>query len=214
MYIRPQVPWHHRVPFSFRSHDAMKRAAPASAQPRERARRRLAPLTIETIRASNPRLEDVMGARALLRPIARLHTLLNPGCWHPDEPPLASIDGIVDALCGDGPSSISSDGDRRCWERASAANPRDLMLFTPESTPQMLAAALHAGLFPFATAVACPGRPLEARGLLNLELSGPEVSRQDGDPGGRNAMTQLGPPASRLPHRAIPPARAAVIPSL
>ena len=59
------------------------------------------------------------------------------------------------------------------------------MLYTTDASPDLLAAAVFAGFFPFASEYSFPGRPLAERGLLNLELGGPECDVRDGDPGGR-----------------------------
>jgi Leu/Phe-tRNA-protein transferase len=100
------------------------------------------------------------------------------------------------------------------WERESAitASPRDLQLFTLDTSPEMLAAALFAGFFPFASEFAFPGRPLQERGLLNLELAGPEIDWQEGDAGGRLVLDLSESSTDRLMlgKRSIKTVRAAV----
>ena len=49
----------------------------------------------------------------------------------------------------------------------------------------MLAAALHAGFFAFGSEFSFPGRSLEERALLNLELGGPAREPSGEDTGGR-----------------------------
>ena len=163
-----------------------KRAAshpPSGESPRERTRR-VVPLGLEAIRKANPDLEDEQGPRALLRPVAGLKTkdLLGPDGWYTEAAPLAHLDRVVDALCGvpaDNHHETGMEekaaggaGTAGLWERRSAvvASPRDLQLYTLDASAQMLAAALHAGFFVFASEFSMPGRPLEQRGIINLEV--------------------------------------------
>ena len=152
------------------------RSAASSPPPRKR---RLVPLNLASIRSANPELDDEQGPRAHLKPLGSLVSLLEN--WQKDAAALRALDAVVDALCGVVDSRNSS------WERKSRLKvvPCDLQLFTLDCSTDMLAAACYAGFFCFASEFAYPGRPLEQRGLLNLELAGPEVDRQEGDPGGR-----------------------------
>jgi hypothetical protein len=163
-----------------------KRAAshpPSGEPPRERTRR-VVPFGLEAIRQANPDLEDEQGPRALLRPVAGLKTkdLLGPDGWYAEAAPLAHLDRVVDALCeapaddhherGMEEKAAGGAGAAGLWERRSVvvASPRDLQLYTLDTSAQMLAAALHAGFFVFASEFSMPGRPLEQRGMINLEV--------------------------------------------
>ena len=121
---------------------------------------------LAAVRRANPELEDEQGPRAHLLPLDGLEDLLGPGGWSREAAPLAALDRVVDALCG-APSD-----DLKMWERLSpvAASPRDLQLYTFDASAQLLAAALHAGFFVFASEFSFPGRPLEQRGVINLEV--------------------------------------------
>ena len=187
----------------------MRHGTHVEAEMPAKRRRRLARITLETLRAANPKLDDEQGARAHLKPITGIGLLLQPNAWHPTASPLLALDAVVDALCG----HTTNDG-RDWWERASRRRvvPRDLQLFSLDSSAEMLAAAMYAGFFPFASEFACAGRPLAERGLLNLELAGPEVNRQDGDPGGRLVL-DLSPGSAqqlRIGKRSIKKVRRAV----
>ena len=159
---------------------------------RPKRQRKLPPLSLESIRRANPSLDDDQCSRAYLKPVSGIDSLLLPGHWSAAVPALQMLDKIVDALCGDAEA-------RHYWQRTSRTrvSPRDLQLFTVDTSAEMLAAALHAGFFPFASEFAFPGRPLAARGLLNLELGGPEIDRVHDDPGGRLVL-DLSPAADRL----------------
>ena len=186
-------------------------AAEASsfAAPSKRSRRALPQPRLDAIRAANPDLEDEQGARAHLLPLQEIDLLLQPGCWRPDASALQQLDLAVDLMCG----KELTIADRRLWERTSRlpADPRDLQLFTLDSSPEMLAAALWSGFFPFASEYAFAGRALASRGLLNLELGGPEVDRQEGDPGGRLVLdlSQGSPDRLTLGKRSIKKVRSA-----
>ena len=197
--------------FQCRGKCSAKRAAsepPAAAALRTRARRHV-PLRLEAIRNANPQLEDEQGPRAHLRPLHSLSQLLVHGGWSEDAAPLKALDRVVDALC-----SAAADDWQEMWERTSRtpASPRDLQLFTLDVSPEMLAAALFAGFFPFASEFAFPGRPLQERGLINLELGGPEVDRHESDPGGRLVLDLSDGSTDRLVvgKRCIKTVRAAV----
>ena len=160
--------------------------------PRAKRLRAVRNLTLEEIRESNPELDDEQGARAFLWPIGSLAGLLDDPAWT-ERGALHILDRAVDVLSG-------VDTDASHWERASPASVEacDLQLFTLDTSPEMLAAASFAGFFTFASEFRFPGRPLEHRGLLNLELGGPEVTRQDGDPGGRLVLDLSPGSADRL----------------
>ena len=197
--------------FQYRGKCRAKRAAsepPAAAALRTRARRHV-PLRLEAIRDANPQLEDEQGPRAHLRALHGLSQLLVHGGWSEDAVPLKALDRVVDALCG-----AAADDWQEMWERTSRtpASPCDLQLFTLDVSPEMLAAALFAGFFPFASEFAFPGRPLQERGLINLELGGPEVDRREGDPGGRLVLDLSDGSTDRLVvgKRCIKTVRAAV----
>ncbi len=200
-----------RAHFQYRGKCRAKRAAsqpPAAAALRTRARRHV-PIRLEAIRDANPQLEDEQGPRAHLGALNGLSKLLVHGGWREDAAPLKALDRVVDALCG-----AAADNGQEMWERTSRtpASPRDLQLFTLDVSPEMLAAALFAGFFPFASEFAFPGRPLQERGLINLELGGPEVDRREGDPGGRLVLDLSDGSTDRLVvgKRCIKTVRAAV----
>lgn len=160
--------------------------------PRAKRLRAVRNLTLEEIRESNPELDDEQGARAFLWPIGSLAGLLDDPAWT-ERGALHILDRAVDVLSG-------VDTDASHWERASPASVEacDLQLFTLDTSPEMLAAASFAGFFTFASEFRFPGCPLEHRGLLNLELGSPEVTRQDGDPGGRLVLDLSPGSADRL----------------
>jgi hypothetical protein len=65
------------------------------------------------------------------------------------------------------------------------AHPTALQYYSADASPSLLAAALHAGFFAFGSEFRCPGRGLAERGLLNLELGGPEREPRGEEVGGR-----------------------------
>ena len=93
------------------------------------------------------------------------------------------FDEIVDELAGL-PTSAAVAA-RYVRVSAQSMPPTKLQLYTLDDSPAMLAAALHAGFFVFGSEFELPRRPLEERGLTNLELGGPEIEPQGEDPGGR-----------------------------
>ena len=138
----------------------------------KRARRAAPPLSLAQIRGANPELEDEQGARAYLLPRNREKSLIR--------------------MRVDAPAAPTRRGH---GSESRTVSPRDLQLYTLDSSAEMLAVALFAGFFPFASEFAFPGRRLEERGLLNLELGGPEVDVREGDPGGRLVL-ELSPASS------------------
>jgi hypothetical protein len=161
---------------------------------RGRKRRRLSPLSLEAIRAANEDLDDVQGARAYLKPLPHVHTLSS--AWQPD----ATMDAIVDVLSGvqDKAGSVQCMWERKRGSRGRV-NPRDLQLYTLDFSPENLAAALWAGFFVFGSEYSFVARPLEERGLMNFELAGPEVKRDDAvDPSGRLILDLSPGSAQRL----------------
>ena len=165
-------------------------------EPLPRKRPRIArPLSLEDIRRWNPRLDDEQGPRAHLRPLAGLAGLLDDPAWT-TRPAVHALDLVVDALAGTNTGREAT----AHWHRVSrqAVAERDLQLFSLDCSAEMLAASMWAGFFPFASEFRFPGRPLEQRGLLNLELGGPEIDRVDGDPGGRVVLDLSPESADRL----------------
>ena len=65
------------------------------------------------------------------------------------------------------------------------ASEEALQLYSVDASPSLLAAALRAGFFAFGSEFEYPGRGLADRGLLNLELAGPEREPQGEEVGGR-----------------------------
>ena len=124
--------------------------------PAKRARTSTA-LSISAIRRANPTLDDEQGPRAQLLAA----------------PTVDSLDAAADYLCG----THAQHAVLVSRKSATAASPSELMLYTTDDSAEMLAAAIHAGFFCFASEFRMKGRRLEARGLLNLELAGPTSSR-------------------------------------
>jgi hypothetical protein len=61
------------------------------------------------------------------------------------------------------------------WESVFPVSSRDLPLFTLDTSPEILVTVLFEDFFPFVSEFVFPDRPLQERGLINLELAGPEI---------------------------------------
>ena len=144
--------------------------------PSKRARTSSA-LSISAIRRANPKLDDEQGPRAQL-----LAASTND-----------SLDEEADYLCGHAQHAALV-----ARKSSTAASPSELMLYTTDDSAEMLAAAIHAGFFCFASEFRMKGRRLEARGLLNLELAGPNLEPTGEIPGGRIVLDLTPAAISRL----------------
>ena len=100
------------------------------------------------------------------------------------------LDAAADYLCG----THAQHAALVARKSSTAASPSELMLYTTDDSAEMLAAAIHAGFFCFASEFRMKGRRLEARGLLNLELAGPNLEPSGEVPGGRIVLDLTPPP--------------------
>ena len=154
-----------------------KRAAPVP--PGQKRLRSSGPLTLAALRRANPELDDLQGPRAHLAPIQGVAAFFEPNGW---DAPVALLDNVVDCLAG------AKQALPPAFERplsTTTVPTTALQLYTLDSSPAMLAASLFAGFFVFGSEFNMPGRPLEERGLMNLELGGPGREPEGEDPGGR-----------------------------
>ena len=104
------------------------------------------------------------------------------------------LDAAADYLCG----THAQHAALVSRKSSTAASPSELMLYTTDDSAEMLAAAIHAGFFCFASEFRMKGRRLEARGLLNLELAGPNLEPSGEVPGGRIVLDLTPTATSRL----------------
>ena len=151
-----------------------KRSAPSKPPARAKRLRSAAPLDLGSIRKRNPDLDDEQCPRACLSALPKHSGLLQQtDRWTADAPPLRMIDHVVDMLCEPAANAPESEDllDRLSSEQVPLSA---LQLYSTDSSAEMLAAALYGGFFPFGSEFKYPGRALANRGLLNMELGGPE----------------------------------------
>ena len=174
----------------------MKRVAQSSrGDARTRPRRSCSAkiLSLEALRRANPTLDDEQGHRARLLNIEGITDLISSvASWRNakrSNGPLCVLDDIVDALAA---PQLTRFAHERLERVSSVQVPLcKLQLYTLDNSIGMLAASLYAGLFAFGSEFAMPGWPLEQRGMLNLELGGPEREPTEEDPGGRIILDML-----------------------
>eukprot|EP01052_Picozoa_sp_SAG31_P006703 SAG31_NODE_310_length_17887_cov_4.623060_21_plen_453_part_00 len=134
-----------------------KRPAPPSAEkaPCGRKPRSPRPVTLAKIRAANPNLDDVQGARAALQ----------PPCLSSDDDTssrmLQHLDAAADLLRGC-ETQLGSMLTHRVSE--VAVPPTALQLYSVDDSPELLSAAVKAGFFCFGSPYELPGRAPEDRG--------------------------------------------------
>lgn len=155
----------------------MKRFSTSSDVTRCVRPRRISALTIAALRRANPNLDDEQGPRALLLP------------------PSANTAAALERHLDEAADALASEFDNR---PAQVAHPEllaresdapvpasMLQLYALDDSSAMLSAALRAGFFCFGSEFHMPGRPIEERGLLNLELAGPAIEPCGDEIGGR-----------------------------
>lgn len=123
---------------------------------RRRVAKDAAWFVIDTIRAHNPDLDEEQAHRAYLCTNNRLHYTVQD--W----------DNLVNYICGDNDAPL-----RMRFERKSYVplQPTELQLYTTSFDTGTINNAVYAGFFLFGSEFVFPGKPLEDRSFLNMELT-------------------------------------------
>mmetsp|Transcript_18129 Transcript_18129/g.26264 ORF Transcript_18129/g.26264 Transcript_18129/m.26264 type:complete len:413 (-) Transcript_18129:98-1336(-) len=154
----------------------------------------------ECIREHNPNLDEIQGHRAFV----------SPGNYSID-----SWDALIDLMVKGRRKTTTTTYNLKKRKRGDAQNmkkttahvpfrrrhgmprvqPERMMLCTTDFRPSFVAHAVFAGFFPFGSEIECfPGKSLESRCLLNLELGGKgrlATTAYHNDGGGRVVLSDI-----------------------
>ena len=175
--------------------EPLEAGASLKKRPRKASKKQALPSLAAILRA-NPELDDEEGPRACLLPVPGAdNALLATDGWVPGCAALRAMDAAADALCG---RAITAETPAFTRTSAVVVPAAELQLYTVTPSAGLLAAALHAGFFCFASELrdlpvkgGPSGRKRQAahrdRAVMNFELGGPAVepNAETGAPGGR-----------------------------